>query len=591
MLNSSLDSVSNIHRRWSFTRLNPSSYKVSYIISILSAIIIIFISQGYHTKIDQINLLSLTLLGLTALTVAHFLDFFALKRTPINKISKVFHVSAFANLLWFFTLLFGLISNLIFSKSENSISYYIIEGLLLAVGLRISIFTSVFGAGLGRAVLASFIQPLIFLFAFEHSSSFYYQFLTYPIGLGFGFALVVIGILWTIIADRAGRPRIKSTFGVLQAFLAAWTENKADKMEKIAESKAHNEVVSTYIIKFKRANSKGISIILPQLHPGPFNPIGGSNLPYMLYTLFSKNALIMHSVSDHSLNIPSKIEMKRYIDTLSSPAILENGNTCTLPAHIKIEKSSVTGIAFGNTAMLFLSMAPTGMEDVPDDIRIDIEQYSSQLGFNHVITVDSHNAMGPHLRKPDSDNLLLAAKQCLGRLKDAQHYEFKIGFANSEDIFFNTSLGEDLGQSGLAVVVIEVAGSRYAIGWADANNMENGIRDHIISTLNDNGIKMVEVCTSDTHSTSGKRTRQGYFTLGNVSNPDEIAKMYLQISKKSIEKADISTFDLLLIESNVKVMGKKQFEDYSSALDKSMNITKIFLGVTFMVFLTMLIIT
>src|SRR5919197_981658 len=372
MLNSSLDSVSNIHRRWSFTRLNPSSYKVSYIISILSAIIIIFISQGYHAKIDQINLLSLTLLGLAALTVAHFLDFFALKRTPINKISKVFHVPAFANLLWFFTLLFGLISNLIFSKSENSISYYIIEGLLLAVGLRISIFTSVFGAGLGRAVLASFIQPLIFLFAFEHSSSFYYQFLTYPIGLGFGLALVVIGILWTIIADRAGRPRIKSTFGVLQAFLAAWTENKTDKMEKIAEAKAHDELVSTYVIKFKSPNCKQVSIILPQIHPGPFSPIGGSDLPYILYTLFSKAALVLHSVSDHSFNIPSKKELEKYIATLSKQRTLEAGNTCSIPVEVRIGESSVTGIAFGKIVIAILSMAPKGMEDVPEVVGKEI---------------------------------------------------------------------------------------------------------------------------------------------------------------------------------------------------------------------------
>ena len=75
-------------------------------------------------------------------------------------------------------------------------------------------------------------------------------------------------------------------------------------MEKISESKAHTEVVKTYIVKFKVVNSDEISIILPEVHPGPFNPVGGSNLPYVLYTLFSKKALVMHSVSESFSQYP-----------------------------------------------------------------------------------------------------------------------------------------------------------------------------------------------------------------------------------------------------------------------------------------------
>jgi putative membrane protein len=544
----------------------------------------------YYTKTDQINLVISLPLGITALTGANFLDFFALRGTPINKISKIVHVSAFANFLWVSTVSFGIASDALFSKTGSSVNY-VIEGMLLAVGLRIGILSSVFGASLRRAIPVSFIQPLIFLFTIVNSFVFYHDALMYPIGLGFGFTLVMLAIIWSIIADRAGRPAIRSTFGILQAFLAAWTDNKADKMEEIAESKAQNRVVTTFITKFKRLNSKEISIILPDVHPGPFNPIGGSNLPYVLYELFSKNALVMHSVSDHSLNIPSKIEVERYVQTLSKATILEKSNVCTIPVQINIDKSIVTGIAFGNVAVVILSLAPTGMEDVPENIRTDLDQYSSHLGFHHILIIDSHNAIGGYLKKNDSDNLVLAGKRCLEKLKNLQQHEFKIGFSNSDEILYNTNSMRDLGQCGLAALIIEVKGNQYAIGWADANNMENGIRDHIISRLNNNGIQMIEVCTSDTHSTSGKRTRQGYYTLGNLSSPDEVAVMYFQISKKSIENAGISTFELLSTESNIRVMGKNQFDEYSLALDKSMNITKIFLGITFALFVVMLIVT
>jgi putative membrane protein len=49
-----------------------------------------------------------------------------------------------------------------------------------------------------------------------------------------------------------------------------------------------------------------------------------------------------------------------------------------------------------------------------------------------------------------------------------------------------------------------------------------------------------------------------------------------------------STFELLSNRSTIKVMGKNQFKDYSIALDKSMNITKVFLVITLLVFIGML---
>ena len=157
MFNTGADSVSNIHRRWSLTRLNPSSYKISYIMSLLSATILIIIFHIYYAKIDQINLAISLPLGITALTSANFLDFFALHGTPINKISKVLHVSAFANLLWVSTVSLGIASDALFSKTGSSVNY-VIEGMLLVVGLRIGILTSVFGASL-RTSLNSNASP------------------------------------------------------------------------------------------------------------------------------------------------------------------------------------------------------------------------------------------------------------------------------------------------------------------------------------------------------------------------------------------------------------------------------------------------
>jgi putative membrane protein len=185
--------------------------------------------------------------------------------------------------------------------------------------------------------------------------------------------------------------------------------------------------------------------------------------------------------------------------------------------------------------------------------------------------------------------MISAAKHCLNELIHARQHEFKIGFSSSAELSYNIESMQDLGQSGLSSLLLLVEEKEYFIGWADSNNMDNGLRDYIISRLNNNRINMLEICTSDTHSTSGKRNRQGYYTFGNISKPDQVANIYLQLSRKSIEKASPSTYELLSSRSAIKVMGKNQFKDYSIALEKSMNLTKIFLVITVMVFIGMLI--
>ncbi|MDQ3847336.1 MAG: DUF2070 family protein, partial [Thermoproteota archaeon] len=88
------------------------------------------------------------------------------------------------------------------------------------------------------------------------------------------------------------------------------------------------------------------------------------------------------------------------------------------------------------------------------------------------------------------------------------------------------------------------------------------------------------------------RTREGYFALGSTASLDEIAKMYIELCSKAANRAAaVSSFELASSESSIKVMGKKQFEDYSTALDRSVNVTKIFLGITVASFITMLILS
>src|ERR671918_1139832 len=578
------DDVSNIHRRWSITRINPSSSRVSYAIWIGCAVIIVIVSQLYNLEAGISGLALYLPLSILFLVGSHFLDYLALRGTPVRKFSKIAHVSAFANVFWSLTVLLGIAADFVFSKSPSI--DYIIAGMLLAVGFRIGLFISVFGASTRRAILVSFIQPVIFFFAFMPPSS-YSSILTQSYtGITFGAILLSIGVVWTVIADRAGRPGVKSTFGLLRAFLVAWSENRVDMIEELIEAKAHENLITTKVIRFLFAGNQA-AIVLPDVHPGPFSMVGGSNLPYVLYEKFSKRALVMHSVSDHSLNIPSKKELEKYVKDLVHRTTKEKGDTCSAPVQVRINNSTSTGIAFGNTAMVMLSLAPTGMEDIPRAVSSELESFGATIGFSDVLVVDCHNAMGKYLDDSDRNDLLTSAKQCLDQLKKQPQNRFKVGFASLDDVDYRMDRTDELGEGGLGVLVLSIENKNYGIGWADSNNMENTARDYIVSKINSN-VTMLEICSSDTHSTSGKRTREGYFALGTTTNLDKIATAYTHLCSKAAEMAAESAFELAFAQSAIKVMGKKQFEDYSRALDRSVNVTKIFIAITVASFIAML---
>jgi putative membrane protein len=227
------------------------------------------------------------------------------------------------------------------------------------------------------------------------------------------------------------------------------------------------------------------------------------------------------------------------------------------------------------------------MEDVPQSLRTEIESHGKQLGFSDVLVVDSHNAMGGQLADTDRNSMVLAAKKSLEESADQVQKKFGVGFASLNDIP-NPIATPELGEAGIAVMAFAVGDSTYAVGWADSNNLHNELRERILSRVG-GALSMLEVCTSDTHSTSGKRTREGYYALGDVGGVESIASAFERVARISAERATACNYEVASSSSKVKVMGSKLFRDYSYALDNSMRVTKIFLGVTAFVYVLMLI--
>jgi len=575
------DDVSKIHNRFSLTLVNPSSHYFSLVVSmIVSTVTVLAIYFGYLSNLGfEQNWYRLPIvLGVLALT--QLLDTQFSKK---KEYSKSLHSSLFGNMLWTVTLLMGILSSIVLSKDIEP--FFITFGLLLFASFRIGIYTTTLGASLKKSWAICFIQPIA-MYLVLIPQDLWISILSEPIGLGYGVSFLIIASVWSFVTDRAGRPGMESTHKTIQAYLAS-QGNDFEDAEKLMEQRSNETKVSTSQIKFSTQNGENeFRMVLPEIHPGPYHPVGGSNIPYLIYKNLSSSAMVMHSISDHALNLPSRNEVEKYLKNLENSKVKEDGMQCTEPVTVQINKARVTGLLFENNPLLFLSLSPHGMEDIPSYMKIEIVQYADNRNYAKTMIVDCHNAMGEEISKEDGEDMLNAAKSCLDTLITKDRFPIEFGYANTDEMDVWT---EDLGMAGLGIVCLKINEKKYFLGWADANNMENGVREKIIDIFTKRGYQLLEICTSDTHYAPVKaRNRNGYYQLGLITSAEKLSKWFFKIAKNAEANITTAKFEILENETNVKVMGQGIYEDYSKALDNSLKITKGFVIGCVILFITSL---
>jgi len=574
------DDVSNIHNRFSLTLVNPGSHYFSLAASLGVALVTVLAT--YFGYLNNLNIEEFWYRIPMVLGIMAAMQVLDIKFAKKKEYSKSLHSSLFGNMLWVVTILMGLLSSLVLSKEVSL--FFITFGMILFASFRIGLYTTTLGASLKKAWAIAFIQPLVMFFVLI-PQELWIPMLSDVLALGYGFAFLIIASVWSIVTDRAGRPGMKSTHKTIQAYLASQGNDVKDA-EELMEEHATETKVGTSQIRFSTNNETEFTMVLPEIHPGPYHPVGGSNIPYLIYKNLASSAMVMHSISDHALNLPSRNEVDNYLKNLQNFEIKEEGMKCTEPVVVQINKARVTGMLFGNNPLLLLSLSPHGMEDIPSYMKKEIEQYGSNRNFTKIMTVDCHNAMGEEISKEDGEDMLKAAKSCLDSLITKESFPIELGYANTNNMDVWT---EDLAMGGLGITCLKINDQKYFLGWADANNMENGIREKIIENFSKNGQNLLEICTSDTHYASVKaRNRNGYYQLGLITSGDKLSKWFMEIAEKAESKIKTAKYEILENETEVRVMGQSIYEDYSKALENSLKITKMFVIGSLGLFITSL---
>ena len=479
-------------------------------------------------------------------------------------------------------LLSGLAAVRILSLDAPPVQYVGI-GMMIFVAFRLGMLTTTLGVPARKAWAIAILQPVA-VFTVMIPMDSWSTILANPLVLGYGGAFFLIAVLWSYLTDRAGRPHIQSTHHLVQAYIRSRSGDLTD-VESILEEWSKPSEVNTAQLSLKAdGENSDIRLVFPGIHPGPYHPVGGSNIPYTIYKSLDSQAMVMHSISDHAMNLPSAQHVENYVSSLSKCSISDKGATCTEPVSVQINRARVTGILFGKNAVLFLSLSPFGTEDLPGSIQNQIREYSENRGFERALVVDCHNAMGDEISDLDSEDMVKAARSCLDDLISKPAYPLEFGYANSKSMNLKAL---DLANGGIGILCLRINGTEYHIGWSDSNNMENGVREFIVNNLSEHGYNMLETCTSDTHfSHKLVRTRQGYHQFGLLTPKEVISEWYLQIAKTARDSVQPASFEVLEGSAQVSIMGSKIFTHFRMAVSNSLKLTAIHASASLVLFIT-----
>jgi len=365
-----------------------------------------------------------------------------------------------------------------------------------------------------------------------------------------------------------------SPMGLFRSFLDHWLRKTPTGLEERLLSLSTVGSIETKILSFSGEDSRPkASLVVSNFHPGPYRDMGSGGLPSELKQSLEESyrgvVQVPHGISNHKLNIVSH----RDIDRLLSAA-REN-----YPSAHSIRKASsmirekegeaiVSGQAFGNVALLTITLAPEEMEDLPTVVSMEIEREASRLGFE-VLSADAHNSLvGQTSITPlQSERIITAAVRVLGRLKALSQGSFSVGSAH--DALNGYGLKDGIGPGGLSVMVLKTENDSVSYLTIDGNNMQQGLRDQILQSIRETGISDAEIMTTDTHLVTGLvRSPLGYYPVGAALPTPTFLTQIIQAVQKAVANLEESSAGFSKFSLQLHVLGSETFQSVTGFIGR-----------------------
>jgi putative membrane protein len=382
-------------------------------------------------------------------------------------------------------------------------------------------------------------------------------------------ALVIIAAFTPLL----GRKKTELGYDALRlfrSFMKTWVAGEPSQLEKIISDHSEEAEVESKVMRF-RTERGDTFVVLPGVHPGPFHPIGSYDLPGVVSRAFKDlgPTMTLHRPGGHERNLATAADTEKYAEELSafaaSIATVSDAAPIRGPLKTQIGKATVTSTAFGSDAILTVSFAPFGSDDLDTDVERVLAGRASNAGLRMNV-VDAHNSIEVAQESPELSDPGWA--ELIGRTKEAKPMAFRVGYAHSNEVKF--SGGGDLTENGVGLLMIEAAGKSVLI-LADANNAVPALRAEAAKALAEAGYDLVEFCTSDSHNLAarGLTVARGYEALGEQTPVPAIVDLVVKLAKLADGRLAPAAFSSGQMKSRKRLFGARSIEEFARITQSS----------------------
>jgi putative membrane protein len=527
------------------------------------------------------------LLGLIVFFAGLIADFaihtLIMTKDAIYNLRRTMAISLFSWGLWFFFILLGSILALL-TGIQNWWFRLCLMGFAAVIILRLVVLSSTTNMSRIRVLAGSLLEPFLCVSPFLALWSVTGNPLTFNVLLFIVFAVAVgIASSYSFLypLDRMGR-RLLGIRSLLlfRAFMFNWVLDLNAPFEELLEELGEKKNVEASLFNFMSAKSRTI-IVVPSIHPGPFKNIGSSLLPSLLKDALEKEfgctACAPHGLLGHEYDLASQRQNQKVIDSIISTIRDLKVSDATASPFVKETNGLATACCqvFGKSAILSLTLAPKTIEDLPEELGRLVHEEAERNGLNLCAIVNAHNSIDDDAEVADAmASLKDVADKCLKKAVALNQLPFEIGAATVLPKEF--SLEDGMGAGGITVIVIQTGKQRAAYVVVDGNNMVSGLREEILTSLEQMGVDDGEVFTTDTHSVSALILGdQGYHPLGEVMDKGRLVAHIEEATFAATAKLELVQGSCRsIIVNDVTVLGEKQLETLCVLIDRSLRTAK-----------------
>ncbi|MGZ4847586.1 MAG: DUF2070 family protein [Halobacteriota archaeon] len=326
---------------------------------------------------------------------------------------------------------------------------------------------------------------------------------------GYVVNLVAISAVFTLgalVFIRYIDAPLRKSFGVsgmdfIRSYIAQAVEG-APGMEDFFKKIGESVEVPVTTLSFKSDERLKATFVVPAVHPGPVGEIGGGNLPVRIVrNLDGGEIFVPHGTATHDFNLVSATESVKIVE--AAARALENTHySVDASKSIRVQKGAIKLLAqrFGDSVLFVSTLSPESTEDIEYGLGLVASAEARTRGVQHSALIDAHNCTAPYASSmwagtKNSFDLIDAIREASSRLMQSEPLksDIKLGIATRGPIF---GRDEGMGDLGIQVALIEVAGQRTAYVLVDANNIVPNLREIIVSALK---VDEAEVMTTDNH--------------------------------------------------------------------------------------------